>query len=182
MIFKGSPERKVRNRDVECPGESHPAINGFCGKVLDRPLLIDRFNQVWPEEDEWGMCCLWKMQWKIPNLIAAAHSSLIKAAKAVTPHQAGTDHGFSHGLCLPGQGWWCTAGWGDTLLCPRGCRRYLAAPELCGQWGVLALVTPVLEAAGCSPRAVRLLAGGTIKHCDPACLQQETMRWCENWD
>lgn len=40
----------------------------------------------------------------------------------------------------------------------------------------LALVIPVLEAAGCSPRAVRLLAGGTIKHCDPACLQQETMR------
>lgn len=137
-----------------------------------------------------GKCAAFgKCSGRFPGLLPAAHSSLITAIPS-----GDTASGWNRSLLLPhsvprqgpeessdfqgreGDAQQDGAQAGETAVlqvAAGGTWLHLSSvgASLCHS----ALVVPVLEAAGCSPHGVRLLVGGTAKHCDPTCLQQETM-------
>lgn len=132
------------------------------------------------------------MHWEIPRSptccpLLISHSWPFPA---VTQRQDGTEHCFSHALS-PGRALrralTSRGGMemhsrmghrlGGTSSCAAGgCRRYLAAPELCG-----CCVVPFSPCHCCvgscrlQPHGVRLLVGRTVKHCDPTAGHEEVM-------
>lgn len=160
------------------------------------PSLINRDGQPGlTKEDEWEICAAFgKCRGRVPGLVPAAHSSLILMASAAP--SGDTASRWDRSLLLPrsvpmwgpeegsdfqgkdgdaqqdgGQ-----AGGHPAVLLGAAGGTWLHLSSAGGGLCHSALVIPVLEAAGCSPRGVRLLVGGTIKHCDPTCLQRETVR------